>query len=465
MSAFAQTTPVSSHISATSATSLSDNTGSGGSGGGGGRKRSNSGTRLGLGGGAQDYYETQKFSLLNSRTRSGAGPIDDSSRSATGRALSIGGISFVSVRLEPERAVLNIDGDDDDDVVVVKQEERVAIKKARTSATRTITIDDDDDDNAATTNTSSSSSRKSRPASASLISEESKRLLKEVTRMRVHNEQIRAVKEVLKSPRLQFISASSVYGGYVYTDVDGAQTKLCGVTKILEEVFYPDYDYKAAMRSAPIPRRFKLKTGLTRPWQGQRRGRLVHDQVRVLINGGEAARAAMFGNQRSENAEFFIASMAKKGLRPLTAEYPIYIESLRLASEIDTLAIGTKKAGSKVSLLELKNFSNGFTHSNGHLRNLPALAHLSNCPLHQAFLQLAFYRHVFRLQNPFVELGPAYVVQETQTYTKYYRLPKEFLRASTAIVARVSAHRMAQMLGRASASAADRMMAQLLSRS
>jgi hypothetical protein len=282
-----------------------------------------------------------------------------------------------------------------------------------------------------------------------LIGEEAKRLLKEVTRMRVHNEQIRAVKEVLKNPRLQFISASSVYGGYVYTDVDGAQTKFCGVTKILEEVFYPDYDYKAAMRSAPIPRRFKLKTGLTRPWQGQRRGRLVHDQVRALVNGGEAARTAMFGNQRSENAEFFIASMAKKGLHPLTAEYPIYIESLRLASEIDTLAIGTKKAGSKVSLLELKNFNNGFTHSNGHLRNLPVLAHLSNCPLHQAFLQLAFYREVFRHQNPFVALGPAYVVQVTQTYSKYYRLPKEFVRAASAIVARVSAHRMTQMLVRA----------------
>ena len=259
--------------------------------------------------------------------------------------------------------------------------------------------------------------------------------------------QIRAIKEVLKNPRLQFISASSVYGGYIYTDAEGRQTKFCGVTKILDAVFYPDYDYKEAMKLAPIPRRFKMRTGLTRPWQGQRRGRLVHDQVRALINGGEAARAAMFGNQRSTNAEFFIASLAKKGLRPLTAEYPIYIESLRLASEIDTLALGTKKKGSRVSLIELKNFSNGFTHSNGHLRNVPELAHLSNCPLHQAFLQLAFYRYVFHAQNPDVALGPAYVAQETQEYTKYFQLPREFIRASNAIFARVSEYRLAQFMG------------------
>jgi hypothetical protein len=257
--------------------------------------------------------------------------------------------------------------------------------------------------------------------------------------------QVKAIKSFLDHPRLKCIAASSVFGGYVLTDADGSQIKCCGITRILEQLFYPDYDYKEALRSAPIPARFKLRTGLTRPGQGQKRGRLVHDQVRVLINGGEEAREAMFGSQRSHNAENFIRSMQVKGLQPLVAEYPIAVKELRMATEIDTICVTSKETGQKISLIELKNFSNGFVHSNGKLRNLPRLAEWSNCPLHQAFLQLALERYIFAWQNPRVVLGSCYVVQETETFSKYFKLPAKVIRASAQIFECIAAHRMAQL--------------------
>ena len=250
---------------------------------------------------------------------------------------------------------------------------------------------------------------------------------------------------MLRDPRLNHISECSVEGGFVYTDVEGAKTKFCGLLKILAEICYPDYDYKDALRHAPIEKRFRLKTGLRRPWQGQRRGKLVHDQVRAIVNGGVAARDAIFGRQRSENAEHIIASLKTKQLRPLVAEYIVYDERIRLASPIDIVCVTTKKSGSKLSLIEVKNWSNGFTHANGHLKNPPSLRHLNNCALHQAFLQLAFYRRLVEMQQPGLEIGPCYVVQETQSYTRYYRLPDEFVRASVELFDCVANHRSRQL--------------------
>jgi hypothetical protein len=253
---------------------------------------------------------------------------------------------------------------------------------------------------------------------------------------------------MLRDPRLLHIAESSIEGGFTYTDIEGTATKFCGLLKILSDVCYSDYDFKDALKRAPIAKRFKLKTGLRRPWQGQRRGKLVHDQVRAIVNGGDVARDAMFGTQRSENADHIIASLQTKNLRPLVAEYIVYDEALRLASPIDIVCVTTKKTGSKLCLIEVKNWSNGFTHANGHLQNPPSLRHLNNCALHQAFLQLAFYRRLVEIQHPLLEIGACYVVQETQTYTKYYRLPDEFVKASAELLACVAEYRHRQLFFR-----------------
>lgn len=231
----------------------------------------------------------------------------------------------------------------------------------------------------------------------------------------------------------------------MYTDVNGKSTNFCGLTRLLAEVCYPTYDYKRALSSAPIPAALKQRTGLKRPWHGQARGRLAHEQVRALVNGGEQARSAVFGAQRSDNADNFIASLRTKQLRPLVAEYIVYSEEARLASGIDLLCMTTKERGSRLVLIELKNFVNGFEHSNGALANPPALRHLSNCALHQAFLQLAFYRHMVATQHPTVALGSCYVVQETPEYTKFYRLPQEFIDAAPALVQCVFEARFAHL--------------------
>lgn len=244
---------------------------------------------------------------------------------------------------------------------------------------------------------------------------------------------------------MNHIAESSVEGCYVYTDVNGVKTNFCGLTKLLASVCYPSYDYQKSLSSAPIPKNLKQKTGLTRPWQGQARGRLAHDQVRALVNGGEHARSAVFGAQRSENADNFIASLDAKKLKPLVAEYIVYSEDVRLASGIDLLCMTNKERGSKLVLIELKNFCNGFEHSNDNLKNPPQLRHLSNCPLHQAFLQLAFYRHMVASQHPNVEIGSCYVVQETQTYTKFYRLPAEFVDAAPSVVQCIFEARLAHL--------------------
>jgi hypothetical protein len=253
---------------------------------------------------------------------------------------------------------------------------------------------------------------------------------------------------VKNDPRLSFISGSEVEGGYVYTDLEGTKTRFCGLLKILQAVCYPTYDYKDAIQSAPIPKRFKKKTGLSRPWQGQKRGKFAHDSVRLLVNGGEEAREAMYGSQRSDNADHFIRSLKLKGLQPLVAEYIVYEEQVRLASGIDLLCMTNKKKGSLLSLIELKVFCNGFQHSNDNLKNPPSLRHLSNCALHQAFLQLAFYRRMVEVQHPEAKIGTCYVVQETQTDTHYHRLPDEFIAASADIVALVFEHRYDQLVAK-----------------
>jgi hypothetical protein len=257
------------------------------------------------------------------------------------------------------------------------------------------------------------------------------------------------LKGLVKNPRLKFISGSEVEGGYIYTDVDGVKTRFCGLLRILESVCYPTYDYDKAIKSAPIPKRYKMKTGLKQPWHGRKRGKFAHDSVRLLVNGGEGAREAMYGTQRSENADHFIASLKHKELRPLIAEYIVYEEQLRIASGIDLVCITSKHKQSRLSLIELKVFCNGFEHSNDNLKNPPSLRHLSNCALHQAFLQLAFYRRMIEVQHPDVKIGTCYVAQETQTDTHYHRLPDEFVAASGDILACVFECRYRQLVDKA----------------
>jgi hypothetical protein len=213
-----------------------------------------------------------------------------------------------------------------------------------------------------------------------------------------------------------------------------------GLTRLLRQVCFPDYDYRRAKRLAgPTPRSLKRSTGLRRPWQGRSRGALGHEQVRIAVNAGEEAVGALLtGHGRLDIADDFLASLKHKHLRPITAEFIDFYEDWGVATGIDLLCMTTAENRHGADLLvplEVKfGGENYFFDATGPLRAPRRLVGAyNNSPLNQAFLQLAFARQMLVDHYPFVTLGPAYVAQVRQNDTVYYRLPDNITEAASDI--------------------------------
>ncbi len=236
---------------------------------------------------------------------------------------------------------------------------------------------------------------------------------------------------------------------------------------------WPDYSFDRASRIAGIPAAAKVKTGLRRPGDGRSRGSKVHATIRTLVNAGKsllrvpvaqrAQRTAallrpIHGNQISQLAVNFFFSLKSQSLHPLYAEFVDGYEGAKLATAIDLLAVHTDAKGRKtLSVVEVKTGGdNYFCDGSGPLRG-PAKATLhNNCPLSQAFLQLAFCRQMLVDNYRGVRIGPCFVAQVRQGDTVFYELPREFISAAPAVRDGVCALRLRQLDEKRAAAAAKK---------
>jgi len=204
-----------------------------------------------------------------------------------------------------------------------------------------------------------------------------------------------------------------------------------GLRRHLERVCYPDYDYKRAMRTCPQSAGQKRATGLSRPWHGTSRSKLIHDQMRLLVNGGgERALRAAYGTQAitCDHLVRFFDALRRKGLRPALAEFADFYDEYRLASAIDLMCVSERTG--EVSLVEIKvGGENYFNRATGPLKQPRSLRGHNNSPLNQAFLQLLFYRKMITDHYPELRVGSCYVAQLCTDEVCFYRLPAAFVAA------------------------------------
>jgi hypothetical protein len=262
--------------------------------------------------------------------------------------------------------------------------------------------------------------------------------------------------EMLTGKRAASIAPGHVGGGFIVTCSDGKQRRFCGLLDTLRHACYPDYEYKDAVKTAGTPARMKGATGLSRPWHGIQRGRMVHHQIRAYVNcGGEKAVAGMFGNGKGTKsasmqlAQSFMRSLDNPALnlKPVWAEFAVFYEHLALGSSIDLLCTrrDPETGLDELSIIEIKTgYENTFADASGPLLAPPSLKHRNNSPLTQAFLQLAFYRQMISHAYPDVRIGPCYVAQVRLSNTVYHPLPLDIMNAGNDLVAHVAALRFRQ---------------------
>jgi len=188
------------------------------------------------------------------------------------------------------------------------------------------------------------------------------------------------------------------------------------------------------MRSCPQYASQKRSTGLSRPWHGTSRGKLVHEQMRLLVNGGgERALRAVYGPQAlmCEHLERFFEALKRKRLHPVLSEFADYYEQIGLASAIDLMCLSEKTGA--VCLVEVKvGGENYFRRATGPLTQPRRLSKkYNNSPLHQAFLQLLFYRKMMVDHYPELRIGSCYVAQLCTDEICFYRLPEDFVAAGS----------------------------------
>jgi hypothetical protein len=155
-----------------------------------------------------------------------------------------------------------------------------------------------------------------------------------------------------------------------------------GLTKLLGKAFWPDYQYPVYKQGLE-PKSGFPKDKLKNELGGLVRGKVIHGQVRALIEGP---------NYSSPLGEFFglhpysqktVNALKLQGLTPIIAELPVCYPDLLVATAIDIVCLDS---ADRPVFVELKTgMDNTFTAGNQKMKG-PWNA--SNCALNQAFVQL-----------------------------------------------------------------------------
>jgi len=153
-----------------------------------------------------------------------------------------------------------------------------------------------------------------------------------------------------------------------------------GLTDSLRAIFWPDYDYYAAMRAA---RRLAGSGGVSGGGGGLHLGTLVHSEVHEFVNHGLLARVRGGGDQYTRTLFEMIDA---NGWLPVQAELPVLMHELGCATAIDLVCVARRTA--QLVFIEIKTgYDNAWMRSTARMQ--APLRFLTNAPVNQAHVQNA----------------------------------------------------------------------------
>lgn len=156
--------------------------------------------------------------------------------------------------------------------------------------------------------------------------------------------------------------------------VDGV--KLRGITKLLTAIFWPNYRFKRD--------HYSTTTGVNNNHEGLSRGSLVHRQMRDYFNLTKEQFESIHENPHVFT-EKLMRALTIYHLTPVIAEFPIYDRRTKVATAIDAIAVDRNR---KLCIIEFKSGMDHYLNKGNAPMNGPLAGLYSNCPLHQAWLQL-----------------------------------------------------------------------------
>jgi hypothetical protein len=215
-------------------------------------------------------------------------------------------------------------------------------------------------------------------------------------------------KQIFENPFFKRIKFSEERRAFTLENASSKKIILEGLASTaLPRIFWPTYVYERNIYSG--------STGVKNSFEGLKRGELVHQQMRDYINMKEEYFVKKY---KSKNLHSYVEKLANAltewKLVPIEglAELPLGDEDLKVGTALDCLCVHVETGD--VILIEWKC---GFDHyliiGNDSLKGSEFLSEYSNCPLHQAFLQIAFTRY-FLQRNYNVKVKKALVVNVTQ---------------------------------------------------
>jgi len=178
--------------------------------------------------------------------------------------------------------------------------------------------------------------------------------------------------------------------------------RLKGIRTTLTNECWPSYDYRQAERLHPTASSVRVKTGIrggkrprTAANRGQRRAKLVHEQLAKVAELGYAGMRRYFNNRRKP-VHKFVRSLCNEFERQhwklLASEVPVFND--RFGSAIDLIVLNENTR--RLVLLELKVGGDNYHRKcSGRLEGFLAPTDYDNSPLMQAHVQLCAYRVLF----------------------------------------------------------------------
>jgi len=233
------------------------------------------------------------------------------------------------------------------------------------------------------------------------------------------------------------LNGEAFYFLYKDQNLTPKKLKLKGLTKSLKETFYPTYDWKEVYelnkknwkktsneKKAIKKRKIEKKYNVAMDHGALTRGRIVHDQIRFLIQYGKEEYSKKYANFDPFTSSA-IGWIFRVGLVPLFAELPVCDPDTRIGTAVDLICTNSKN---EIVLVEWKTgVYKYFNASNGYCSNIGI--QLSNSPYNQARLQTLFTYHILKYRYC-IDIKKCYIVHISEEETNEFILDEKFLSAS-----------------------------------
>jgi hypothetical protein len=211
------------------------------------------------------------------------------------------------------------------------------------------------------------------------------------------------------SERTEYCKLSKCYK--LMDTTTNKQKKLKGITKILKQVFWKNYAYKKD--------KFSVSSGSGGLIEGKTRGSLVHRELRDFFNLDEKTFKAKHPKPHLFTKKAIVA-MAMWDLTPMKAEFAICDPKLMIGTGIDAICI---RNGEKFIILDWKcGFDGYFEKGNGFMSGI--LNKITNCPLHQGYIQLLIESEILK-RNYGITVDEMAVIQITKDGISPKHVPNE----------------------------------------